>query len=92
VSTDYGSIAILRQNFSNRLRKIKREVSINVAYFYTVISYCNTTLPLMAIMIIMIIYTHVVLLWSWGRSVNIVPDYRLENCGSIPGRGKGFFF
>jgi hypothetical protein len=24
---------------------------------------------------------------SWGSSVNIVPDYRLDNRSSIPGRG-----
>jgi hypothetical protein len=27
----------------------------------------------------------------WGSSVSIVPDYRLGDRGSIPGRGKGFF-
>jgi hypothetical protein len=28
---------------------------------------------------------------SWGSSVSIVYDYRLDNRGSIPSRGKGFF-
>jgi hypothetical protein len=28
---------------------------------------------------------------SWGSSVTIVSDYRLEDRGSSPGRGKGFF-
>jgi hypothetical protein len=28
---------------------------------------------------------------SWGSSVSTVYDYRLEDRGSIPGRGKGFF-
>jgi hypothetical protein len=28
---------------------------------------------------------------SWGSSVSIVSDYRLDDCGSISGRGKGFF-
>jgi hypothetical protein len=28
---------------------------------------------------------------SWGSSVSIVFDYRLDNRGSIPGRGKGIF-
>jgi hypothetical protein len=28
---------------------------------------------------------------SWGSSVSIVSDYRLDDRGSIPGRGKGFF-
>jgi hypothetical protein len=28
--------------------------------------------------------------WSWGSSVIIVSDYRLDDRGSIPGRGKGF--
>jgi hypothetical protein len=28
---------------------------------------------------------------SWGSSVSIVCDYRLDKWGSIPSRGKGFF-
>jgi hypothetical protein len=28
---------------------------------------------------------------SWSRSVSIVSDYRLDDLGLIPGRGKGFF-
>jgi hypothetical protein len=28
---------------------------------------------------------------SWGSSVSIVSDYRLDDRGSMPGRGKGFF-
>jgi hypothetical protein len=28
---------------------------------------------------------------SWGSSVSIVSDYRLDDWGSIPRRGKGFF-
>jgi hypothetical protein len=28
---------------------------------------------------------------SWGSSVSIVSDYRLDDQGSIPGKGKGFF-
>jgi hypothetical protein len=28
---------------------------------------------------------------SWGSSVSIVSDYRLDHLGSIPSRGKGFF-
>jgi hypothetical protein len=28
---------------------------------------------------------------SWSSSVNIVSDHRLDDRGSIPGRGKGFF-
>jgi hypothetical protein len=27
---------------------------------------------------------------SWGSSVSVVPDYRQNERGSIPGRGKGF--
>jgi hypothetical protein len=27
---------------------------------------------------------------SWGRSVSIASDYRLEDRNSIPGRAKGF--
>jgi hypothetical protein len=29
---------------------------------------------------------------SWGSSVSIVSDYGLHNQGSIPDRGRGFFF
>jgi hypothetical protein len=29
---------------------------------------------------------------SWGSSASIVSDNRLDDRGSIPGRGKGFFF
>jgi hypothetical protein len=29
--------------------------------------------------------------WSWDSSVSTVSDYILDNRGSIPGRGKGFF-
>jgi hypothetical protein len=29
--------------------------------------------------------------WSFGSSVSIVSDYRLDDQGSILGRGKGFF-
>jgi hypothetical protein len=29
--------------------------------------------------------------WSWGSSVSEVTDYRLDNWGSILGRGKIFF-
>jgi hypothetical protein len=30
-------------------------------------------------------------IWSWGSSVGIVSDYRLDDRDSISGRGKGFF-
>jgi hypothetical protein len=30
-------------------------------------------------------------LWSWGASVSIMSDFRLDDLGLIPGRGKGFF-
>jgi hypothetical protein len=30
--------------------------------------------------------------WSQGSSVSLVPEYRLNDWGLIPGRGKGFFF
>jgi hypothetical protein len=29
--------------------------------------------------------------WSWSSSISIVFDYRLDDQGSISGRGKGFF-
>lgn len=29
---------------------------------------------------------------SQGSPVSIMSDYRLDDWGSIPGRGKGFFF
>jgi hypothetical protein len=29
--------------------------------------------------------------WSWVSSISIVSDYRLDNQGSIPSKGKGFF-
>jgi hypothetical protein len=29
--------------------------------------------------------------WSWGTSVSIVTDYRLDDRGSIPDRGKKDF-
>jgi hypothetical protein len=29
---------------------------------------------------------------SWGSSVSIVADYGLDDRGSIPDRGRGFFF
>jgi hypothetical protein len=32
------------------------------------------------------------LLWSWGGSVSIVSDYRPDDLGSIPARGKDSFF
>jgi hypothetical protein len=28
--------------------------------------------------------------YSWGNSVSIEPDYRLDDRSSIPGRGKGY--
>jgi hypothetical protein len=28
--------------------------------------------------------------WSWGSLISIVSDYRLDDWGSIPGRGKDF--
>jgi hypothetical protein len=28
---------------------------------------------------------------SWGSSVSVVSDYRLDDWGLIPSRGKGFF-
>jgi hypothetical protein len=31
-------------------------------------------------------------LWSRGSSVSIVSDYGLDDQGSIPDRGRGFFF
>jgi hypothetical protein len=30
-------------------------------------------------------------IWSWGSSVSIVFDYRMDDRGSISGRGNGFF-
>jgi hypothetical protein len=27
----------------------------------------------------------------WGSSISVVSDYRLDDEGLIPGRGKGFF-
>jgi hypothetical protein len=30
-------------------------------------------------------------LWSWGSFVVTVSDYRQDDQGSIPGKGKGFF-
>jgi hypothetical protein len=31
-------------------------------------------------------------LWSRGNSVSIVSDYGLDDRGSIPDKGRGFFF
>jgi hypothetical protein len=30
--------------------------------------------------------------YSWGSSAGIVSDYGLNDRGSIPDRGRGFFF
>jgi hypothetical protein len=39
-----------------------------------------------------IIFKHNIKEWSCGSSGSIMSDYGLDNRGSIPDRGRGFFF
>jgi hypothetical protein len=52
---------------------------VSLAFFYT---FC----------LVLFIMQLLVYLWSRGSSGNIVSDYGLNDRGSIPVRGRGFFF